>query len=103
MAMNEKLTASKSNGGTPSASDRIQSQPRAKCPLIGADGNIFNLLGMASRTLRENGMREQAKEMQSRVTASGSYSEALNILGEYVEICSAEEMNEEPDEGMSMM
>ena len=76
---------------------------KPKCPLICADGNIFNLLGMASRTLRENGMREQAKEMQSRVTASGSYSEALNILGEYVEICSAEEMNEEPDEGMSMM
>ena len=75
---------------------------KPKCPLIGADGNIFNLIGMASRTLRENGMREQAKEMQSRVTASGSYSEALNILGEYVEICSAEEMNEEPDEGMSM-
>jgi len=76
---------------------------KPKCSLIGADGNIFNLLGMASRTLRENGMREQAKEMQSRVTASGSYSEALNILGEYVEICSAEEMDEEPDEGMSMM
>lgn len=76
---------------------------KPKCPLIGANGNIFNLLGMASKTLRENGMKEQTKEMQSRVTASGSYSEALNILGEYVEICSAEEMNEEPDEGMSMM
>jgi len=76
---------------------------KPKCPLIGANGNIYNLLGMASRTLRENGMREQAKEMQSRVTASGSYSEALNILGEYVEICSADEMDEEPDEGMSMM
>ena len=76
---------------------------KPKCSLIGANGNIFNLLGMASRTLRENGMREQAKEMQSRVTASGSYSEALNILGEYVEICSAEEMDEEPDEGMNMV
>ena len=76
---------------------------KPRCPLIGADGNIFNLLGMASRTLRENGLKEQAQEMKSRVTASGSYSEALNILGEYVEICSAEEMNEEPDEGMSMM
>ena len=40
--------------------------------------------------------------MQSRVTASGSYSEALNILGEYVEICSAEEMDEELDEELSM-
>ena len=60
--MSKKPTASASNGGTPSASDRIQSQPRAKCPLIGADGNIFNLLGMASRTLRENGLKEQAME-----------------------------------------
>ena len=76
---------------------------KPRCPLIGADENIFCLLGMASRTLRENGMREQAKEMQSRVTASGSYSEALNILGEYVEICSAEEMDEELDEGMNMV
>lgn len=33
------------------------------CPLIGADGNIFNLLGIASRTLREHGLKEQAKEM----------------------------------------
>ena len=75
---------------------------KPKCPLIGSDGNIFCLLGIASRTLRENDMREQAQEMQSRVTASGSYSEALNILGEYVEICSAEEMDEELDEELSM-
>lgn len=33
------------------------------CPLIGADGNIFNLLGIASRTLREHGLKEQAKDM----------------------------------------
>ena len=43
MAINDKPTASKSNGGTPSASDRIQSQPRAKCPLIGADGNYSDI------------------------------------------------------------
>lgn len=76
---------------------------KPKCPLIGANGNIFCLLGIASRTLRENDMREQAQEMQSRVTASGSYSEALDILGEYVEICSAEEIDEELDEGMNMV
>lgn len=74
---------------------------KPKCPLIGANGNIFNLLGMASRTLRENGMREEAKEMQSRVTISGSYSEALNVIGEYVEICSAKEIGE-LDEEMDM-
>ena len=30
-------------------------------PIIGANGNIFNLLGIASRTLKENGMAEEAK------------------------------------------
>lgn len=54
------------------------------CPLIGADGNIFNLLGIASRTLREHGLKEQAKEMSDRVFVSGSYGEALCIIGEYV-------------------
>lgn len=55
------------------------------CPLIGADGNIFNLLGIASRTLREHGLKEQAKEMSDRVFVSGSYGEALCIIGEYQE------------------
>ena len=63
------------------------------CPLIGADGNIFNLMGIASRTLRDHGMGEQAKEMSSRIRKSGSYDEALNIIGEYVNITSAEEQD----------
>ena len=28
------------------------------CPLIGQDGNIFNLVGIAARTLREAGLRD---------------------------------------------
>ena len=35
---------------------------RPICPIIGADGNIFNILGMASRTLRRNGMADEAQE-----------------------------------------
>ena len=60
------------------------------CPLIGADGNIFNLLGIAFRTLREHGLKEQAKEMSDRVFASDSYGEALCIIGEYVNITDSE-------------
>ena len=60
------------------------------CPLIGADGNIFNLLGIASRTLLEHGLKEQAKEMSDRVFVSGSYGEALCIIGEYVNITDSE-------------
>jgi len=33
--------------------------------------------------------------MSERVTSSGSYDEALNILGEHVDICSEDEMEDE--------
>ena len=59
---------------------------KPKCKLIGEDGNIFNLMGIASRTLKEAGQKEKAKEMFDRVTSSGSYLEALAIISEYVEI-----------------
>lgn len=76
---------------------------KPKCALIGANGNIYNLAGLATLTLQKNGMDEQAKEMQNRIFASHSYNEALTVIGDYVEICSEEEMYEEPDEGISMM
>ena len=57
------------------------------CKLIGEDGNIFNLMARAARTLRENDLSEEAKEMRERITSSGSYDEALCIIAEYVNIC----------------
>lgn len=68
------------------------------CALIGCDSNIFNLLGIASRTLKQNGMADEAKEMCSRVTSSGSYCEALNIIGEYVNITDGSEQSDDIDE-----
>jgi hypothetical protein len=54
--------------------------------LIGADGNVFNLIGLAARALKEAGLRDQAKEMTARCFAAHSYEEALAIIAEYVEI-----------------
>ena len=51
----------------------------------GQDGNIFAILGRASALLKRAGMKDQADEMFQRVTASGSYEQALNIISEYVE------------------
>lgn len=68
------------------------------CELIGQDGNIFNLMGIASHTLKQNGMADEAKEMCSRVTSSGSYCEALNIIGEYVNITDSSEQSDDIDE-----
>ena len=75
-----------------------QEKLKPDCPLVGQDGNVFTLIGIASRTLKRNGMREEAEELQERTMASGSYGEVLNIIGEYVNITSEDEM----DEGMDM-
>lgn len=56
------------------------------CVLSGQNGNIFNLAGIAERTMRKHGLAEQAEEMKERVFSSGSYTEALSIIGEYVSI-----------------
>jgi hypothetical protein len=47
-------------------------------------------------------MREQAKEMSDRVTASGGYNEALAIIAEYVNPVSNEDMDEDYDEDIGM-
>ncbi len=73
-------------------------QPKPNCPLIGEDGNVFNLIGIAARTLRRNGMSAEASEMTSKVFDSGSYEEALKIIGDYVNITSVDD----PDEDFEM-
>ena len=65
----------------------IQGRQRPSCPLAGENGNIFHLIGLASRALRENGMTAEIKEMQDRIMGGDchSYEEALGIIREYVE------------------
>lgn len=75
---------------------------KPKCPLIGQNGNVFNLMGITSKTLKKNGMADEAKEMCNRITSSGSYDEALSIIDEYVEITSVDE-EEIEDFEMEMM
>ena len=65
--------------------EKEQVPQKPKMELVGQDGNIFGILGKASRLLKRAGQSEQADEMFSRVTACGDYYEALNIISEYVE------------------
>lgn len=67
-------------------SEETAEKKKPDCKLIGEDGNIFNLMGIASRTLRQNGMADEAVEMRNRIRESGSYDQALCIIGEYVNI-----------------
>lgn len=83
-------------GGFISKEQTADTAQKPDCPLIGQDGNIFNLMGIASRTLKQNGLADQAKEMCDRIHESGDYYKALGVIGEYVNITSVDEM---PDEG----
>jgi hypothetical protein len=58
---------------------------KPKVKLIGQNGNIYNILGIASRALKEAGYADEAKEMQTKVFASDSYQEALAIVLQYVD------------------
>ncbi|WP_138203678.1 hypothetical protein [Haloimpatiens lingqiaonensis] len=59
---------------------------KPKCKLIGENGNVFNLMGIAYKTLIRANLKEEADEMIKRIMESGSYMEALAIISEYVEI-----------------
>ena len=82
-------------------SEHEPNKTKPDCKLIGEDGNVFNLMELAARTLRRNGLAEQATEMTERVTGCGSYDEALCIIGEYVNI-TGEDESEDIDERMEM-
>jgi N-formylglutamate amidohydrolase len=60
---------------------------KPKCRLIGENGNIFNLMGIVSQTLKQAGEPEKADEMVKRITTEAkSYNEALAMLMEYVDV-----------------
>lgn len=67
---------------------KIQVTTKPRCKLVGTDGNIFALIGVAVRTLKNAGLTEQAKELKDRIIKDGeahSYSAALGIIMEYVD------------------
>ena len=64
----------------------IDATSRPLCRLIGTDGNIFALVGKASRALRREGFNTEAIELQENLFKMKSYDEALNLISDYVEI-----------------
>lgn len=68
--------------------DKVEEEPKKpRCKLIGEDGNIFNLMGIASRTLRRAGMSDKASEMTKKITTEAKdYYHAIRIIMEYVEV-----------------
>lgn len=67
----------------------IKYNNKPECKLIGENGNIFNLIAIASKCLTEHNMKEKAHEMKERIIEkeeAHSYEEAIAIIMEYVNI-----------------
>lgn len=60
---------------------------KPSCKLIGEDGNIFNLMAIARRTLIKDGQRDRSNEMIEKVKMQNSYDEALAVIMEFVNVC----------------
>ena len=80
----------------------VDKQQKPNCKLLGEDGNVYNLLGIASRTLRRSGLADQANEMCDRICASGSYDKALCIIGDYVNIVGDDDLDEDMYDSMKL-
>lgn len=64
---------------------KLDYKPVAK--LVGANGNIFNLMAIANKVLKDAGKEEKGKEMCDRIKSQAkNYDEALLIIMEYVEV-----------------
>ena len=63
----------------------MEERKKVKASIVGADGNVFNLIGICQRSLKDAGLRDEAQELQTRVMSSKSYDEALQIMMEYID------------------
>ena len=63
----------------------MEENKKPKARIIGADGNVFNLMGICSKALKDNGFNEESDEMIKRITSSKSYEEALGVMCEYID------------------
>lgn len=62
-------------------------QTNLEVKLIGENGNIFNLLGIVSKELKQNGFSNQSHQLWKEVCENAkSYEEALAFIQEYVVI-----------------
>jgi hypothetical protein len=54
--------------------------------LSGKDGNVFNLIGLASKALKKANQHDNAKKMTTECFSAGSYDEAIQIIMKYCEV-----------------
>jgi len=60
------------------------SKPKLK--LLGKDGNVFNLIGLAVNALKKAGQKENAEKMSTECFSCRSYDEAIGTIMDYCEV-----------------
>ena len=60
--------------------------PDISVQLVGQNGNVFNLMGIVIRALRNNGSGDEVDDFISEVTSSKSYHEALAVMMQWVDV-----------------
>lgn len=73
-------------------------EEKPKCDIHDAFGTMLEIMGLASKTLKENNMMDESRRMIERATTSYSYDEALDIINEYVETIDRSKEQEEEEE-----
>lgn len=60
------------------------------CKLIGQNGNVFNLIGITRKTLKEYDLQQELAQFDQRFHAikenGDSYDDVLNLISEFVTV-----------------
>ena len=67
-----------------------------KVRITGADGNVFNLLGICRRALGRAGKIELWDEFYKEAT-SGDYNHALTTISDWFVVCSVDKSEDEEE------
>jgi len=59
---------------------------KPRCQLIGKDGNVFNIIGLVSQSLKKAGKRQEAERFINKAYNASSYDEVLQLAMEYVKV-----------------
>ena len=60
------------------------------CKLIGQNGNVFNLIAITRKTLKNHGLQQEIDRFDQRFYEikenNGSYDDVLNLITEFVTV-----------------
>lgn len=61
-----------------------------ECKLIGKNGNVFNLIGLVRKTLRDNELSDELEQFdvdfEELKKTGGNYDDVLVLIMKYVEV-----------------